>query len=192
MENGNGADKLIASILEEAHAQASAIEWKSAEAISEIKKRLEDGKEAIREEFTQKAQAARELTLATARTNAELAGRKELLARKRALIDRAFDAARERICALTGAEREELLKKLLSRECEGSEVIRPAPRDRKALETLVSACGVKGLELGADDGAITDGFTVEGANYVKNCSFDSLMEEARASAESEVTKVLFN
>ena len=87
MENNNGADKLITSILEEAHEQASAIEWKSSEAVAQIKKKLEDDREAVRDEFTEKAREAREMTLATYRTNAELQGRKDLLGRKRSMID---------------------------------------------------------------------------------------------------------
>ena len=81
MENNNGADKLITSILQEAHEQASAIEWKSAETVAELKKKLERDLESVRDEFTKKAADAKEMQLATARTNAELQGRKELLAR---------------------------------------------------------------------------------------------------------------
>ena len=188
MENGAGADKLIASILEEAHAQASAIEWKSTEAIAAIKQRLEEGKEALREEFTQKAMAEREMKLATARTNAELAGRKELLARKRALIDRAYEQAGEQICALTGEKRSALLKKLIKAECEGGETIHPSAKDRAALERIAAEAGLK---LGENDETAIDGFMIEGANYVKNCSFAALMEEIKAATEAEVTKALF-
>ena len=66
MENNNGADKLITTILQEAHEQASAIEWKSAETIASIRKKLENDREAVRDEFTRRAQEAREMTLATA------------------------------------------------------------------------------------------------------------------------------
>ena len=87
MDTNNGAEKLIASILEEARADAAAIEWKSTEDINAVRQKLEADKEVLRDEFTQKASRQRELTLATARTNAELTGRKRLLVRKRALID---------------------------------------------------------------------------------------------------------
>ncbi len=192
MEKENGADKLITGILEEAREQASAIEWKSGETISAIKKKLEDDREAVRDEFTAKAQAARELTLKTARTNAELTGRKELLSRKRGLIDEAYSAAYERMCAFEGAKREELIKKLLQRECEPSAAVRPSKKDAELIAALLPGTGIEGLSLGEIDPDITDGFSVAGTNYYKNCSFAALMEEVRSFTETEVTKSLFD
>lgn len=191
MENGSGAEKLIASILEEAHAQASAIEWKSTEAISEIKKRLEEGKEALREEFTQRAAAEKEMKLATARTNAELAGRKELLARKRGLIESAYEKAFAVISGEKGPRREALLKKLIEAECEGGEKLHPAGRDRELIAKLLPDFAEKGLTLGENDESIDSGFTLEGSNYFKDCSFAALMEEVKSATETEVTKALF-
>ncbi len=191
MENNNGADKLITTILQEAHEQASAIEWKSAEVISEIKKKLQDDREAVREEFTEKAREARELTLSTARTNAQLQGRKDLLSRKRSLIDEAYASAYRSICAVTGEKRESLLKKLLTRECEGGETVRPAEKDRALLEKLLPACGIAGLRLGETDPELTDGFSLMGKNYYKDCSLRALLEEVRADTEAEVTEKLF-
>ena len=191
MENNNGADKLITTILQEAHEQASAIEWKSAEVIASIKKKLEDDREAVKDEFTRKAQEAREMTLATARTNAQLQGRKELLSRKRSLIDEAYSSAYKSICALTGERREALLKKLLSRECESGDTVRPAAKDRAIIEKLLSSCGVAGLKLGENDPDMTDGFSLMGKNYYKDCSLRALLEEVRTATESEVTEKLF-
>ena len=189
MENNNGADKLISSILQEAHEQAAAIEWHSTEAISEIRRRLEDSKAALRDEFTKKAADARELTLATARTNAELTARKELLSAKRALIDEAYRAAEGSICALTGEKREALLKKLLARESEGRETVCPSEKDRELIEKL--AADMPLLTLGEVDPSIRDGFTLHGPNYRKNCSFAALMEEVRQLTEAGVAGKLF-
>ena len=191
MENNNGADKLITSILQEAHEQASAIEWRSAEAVSEIKQRLAQSLESVRDEFTKKAADAREMQLATARTNAELQGHKDLLFRKRALIGKAYSEAYGRICALEGEKRDALLLKLLERECEGGETVRPSEKDRTAVEKLLRSCSKAGLSLGETDPAISDGFSIMGRNYYKDCSFAALLDEARALTESEVTEKLF-
>ncbi len=191
MENNNGADKLITSILQEAHEQASAIEWKSAETVAELKKKLERDLESVRDEFTKKAADAKEMQLATARTNAELQGRKELLARKRALIGEAYSAACRRVCSLTGEKREALLMKLLERECEGGETVRPAAKDRDLIEKLLPACSKAGLILGEPDPDIDDGFSLMGSNYYKDCSFGALLDEVRTATESEVTGKLF-
>ena len=191
MENNNGADKLITSILQEAHEQASAIEWKSAETVAELKKKLERDLESVRDEFTKKAADAKEMQLATARTNAELQGRKELLARKRALIGEAYSAAYKRICALTGEKREALIKKLLERECEGGETVRPAAKDRDMIAALLPVCKKTGLALGEADPEIEDGFSLTGKNYYKDCSFKALLDEVWTLTESEVTGKLF-
>ncbi|MBO4562829.1 MAG: hypothetical protein J5772_04375 [Clostridia bacterium] len=192
METGNGADKLITSILEEAHAQASAVEWHATEAVDAIRKKLEADRERLKEEFDEKARSAREETLARARTNAELSARKELLKKKRGLIDEAYRAAYEGVCALTGEKREALLKKLIGRECEGGETLLPSEKDREYLEKLIPAMEGLGLKLGENEKDLTDGFVIRGANYVKNCSFEALMEEVRAATQADVVKTLFN
>lgn len=192
METSNGAEKLIASILEEARSEAAAIEWKSTEEVSAIKQRLEAEKEALRDEFTEKAARQRELALATARTNAELTGRKRLLVRKRALIDEAYSKAYKRITSLAGAEREALLKRLLERECEGGETVCPAEKDAETVRALIGTCSIPGLKAGEADPSITDGFILKGVNYVKNCSFSALMEEVRQATSSKVAGILFN
>ncbi|MBO4849111.1 MAG: V-type ATP synthase subunit E [Clostridia bacterium] len=189
--DNKGADKLISSILEEAHAQASAIEWHATEAVDAIRKKLDRDRELLREEFDEKARAAREESMARARTNAELAARKDLLARKRGLIDEAYGKAYESVCALSGEKREALLKALLERECEGGETVCPSEKDRAALEKLLPLVKGLDLKLGETDHAVTDGFVIKGENYVKGCSFEALMDEVRASTQADVVKALF-
>lgn len=192
METGNGADKLITTILEEAREQAAAIEWHANEAIDAIRKKLEQDREAVRDEFTAKAQAERELILKTSATNARLQSRKELLAGKREVIDRAYEEAYRSICALQGEKRSALLLHMLNAECEGGETVRPSQKDREALEALVGRCGPKGLEIGETDPSVQDGFTVVGSNFIKDCSFDALLKESRAGLDARVTGILFN
>lgn len=191
MDTGNSAEKLIASIVEEAQSQAAAIEANAEETVAAVRRRLDEDRERLKEEFDLKARAAREETLARARTNAELAARKELLARKRALIDEAYTDAYEKLCAVDGEEREALLGRLLKRECEGYETVCPSEKDRAALEKLIASSGIPGLTLGETDGTLTDGFNLYGKNYFKCCSFAALMEEVRSATQSGVTEILF-
>ena len=147
---------------------------------------------SLRDEFTQKASRQRELTLATARTNAELTGRKRLLVRKRALIDEAYAKAYKRIAALDGEGRAALLKRLLERECEGGETVCPAEKDLETVRALIEGGAVSGVSVGEADPSITDGFIIKGSNYVKNCSFDALMEEVRQLTSAKAAELLFN
>lgn len=189
MDTGNSAEKLIASILEEAHKYAAAAEARANEEAAEINRRLDEERERLRAEFEDKARAVREEALARARTNAELAARKDLLARKRALIDETYTEAYRRLCAMEGAERDALIEKLLKRECEGGETVRPAPRDRAAIERLAASMDIT---VGEDDPDVADGFTVRGKNFFKCCSFGELMEEARAAFMNDTVKKLFD
>lgn len=191
METGNGADKLITTILEEAREQAAAIEWHSNENIAAINAKLERGREALREEFTLRAKNERELILKTAVTNARLENGKELLKGKRAVIDRAYEEAAKAVCALEGEKRASLLLSMLRRECEGGETVHASEKDRAALEKAIAACPELRLKLGGD-AEVSDGFTLEGSNYYKDCSFAALMEQARAATESEVCGILFD
>ena len=191
MENGNGAEKLITSILEEARKAAELISERASFRVEEVNKKLEEDRAILNEEFTKKAQALREDTLAKARTNAELESRKKLLEKKRGLLDEAYEAARCAVCGLEGEKREAVLRALIARECEGGELVRPAEKDRALVEKLVSASD-KGLKLGENAEGITDGFVLEGSNYYKDCSFAALMEEVRQNTSADTVKKLFD
>ena len=106
-------------------------------------------------------------------------------------IDEAYASAYKKLCGLSGEKREALIKKLIARECEGSEVVCPSAKDRGIVEKLLPSCGISGLTLGETDGTISDGFTLKGNNYYKNCSFEALLAEVRTVTEAEVTKKLF-
>ena len=187
----NGADKLITSILEEAHKAAADMEKRAEERAQAIRRQLDEDMEGVREELSRKAELAREETLARAAVNSELAARKELLEKKRALIDEAYAKAMSGLSSLSGEKREGLMKKLLSRECAGGETVCPAEKDRKLIEKLIAESGLE-LKLGESDPAIEDGFTVKGVNFVKDCSFAALMEEVKGETLSSVAKRLFN
>ena len=191
MDNTKGADRLIASIMEDAQAQADALEAQAAEEAAAIRKKLDEDREKLRKEFSERAEAERADTIRRAVTNAELEGRKELLAKKRELIDRAYSEAYDRLCGMQGAERDRILKKLLRTECEGGETICPASADREALSRLVGACGVPGLTLGNTQGGIQGGFVVKGSNFIKDCSFKALMESVRSETLERVAEILF-
>lgn len=189
MDNNSGADKLINSILEDAQKEAAAIEAQAEAEVAAIRARLDEGREKLRDEFAERAAKEREDILKRAATNAELDGRKELLSRKRALIDEAYDKAFERLCAFRGEERRAVLKKLIEREASGTEELRPAAADREALSALVAGTG---LRLGANAEGISGGFMLVGDNFVKNCSFEALMEDVKSRTLEKAAKILFD
>ncbi len=193
MDTNNGAEKLINTIMDEARAAARKTEEDAAAAVAAIKQKLDDDKLALRAEYAERAERVKQDAIARALTNAELESRKELLGRKRGLLDRAFSEAYKRICTLPENERAALLKKLLLAECEGGEVIHPAPKEH--MEDIVAEAAKSlpgGLTLGAEDAEIRSGFTVEGRGYYKNCSFTAVLEAAKEACEADVAKTLFD
>lgn len=188
MDNGSGAEKLINSIIDDARAQAKQIEADAEARVRAVNARLEADRETLRAEFAERTEAIRRDTVARAVTAAELDARKELLAKKRGLVDRAFAEAYKRVCTLPDDKRSALLLKLLKAECEGGEIIHPAPKENMA--AVVEQAGL-GLKLGEPDEAIRSGFTVEGKGFFKNCSFTAVLEGARENCETEVAKLLF-
>lgn len=191
MDNSNGADRLIAGIIEAAHAEAQAIEAEASREVAAIKEKLLDDKERLKDEFARKAQAEREDVIKRAAVNAELDGRRETLKRKHELLHRAYSMAAEKLSALEGPEREAFLAKLLKRECSGFETVRPAKGDEAALAKLISSSGIEGLKLGEAADGIGGGFILEGENYVKDCSFDAFMNEIEAETLKKAAAVLF-
>lgn len=190
MDTGNSAEKLIASILEDAQKQAAAVEARANEEAEAIRRRLEEDRESMKTEFAEKARLVREEAMARARTNAELAARKDLLARKRGLIDETYAEAYRRLCAIEGAEREAVIAKLMKRECESGVTVRPAPRDRAAVVRIAAEMDID-VNVGEDDPDVTDGFTLRGGNYFKSCSFAELMDEAKTAFMNDTVKKLF-
>ena len=193
MDTNTGAEKLVNTIMDEARAAAKKTEADSALAVAAVRQRLDEGRDEIRAEYAAKAESVRQDTIARALTNAELEARKSLLAKKRALMDRAFAEAYKRICTLPEDRRAALLKKLLLAECEGGETIHPAPReDMAGIVAEVSKSFAEGLTLGDADESIRNGFTVEGRGYYKNCSFTAVLEAAKEACETDVAAALFD
>lgn len=192
MADTNGAEKLIKSIMEEAHVQAAAAEDRAEAEAEAVRTRFAQEREKLRAEYEERARSAREDILAKARTGAELSSRKDRLGRRTALIEDAYGEAYSRLVSLSGEEREKVLKKLIERECEGSETLRPAEKDRAALEKLIAMLPEKALTLGENDPDIEAGFTLYGANYFKDCSFRALMDEMRETTKTAVAAALFN
>lgn len=193
MDSNQGAEKLINTIMDEARASARKTEEDAAAAVAAIKQRLEEDRDAVHREFAERAEQIKQDTIARAVTNAELEARKSLLAKKRALMDRAFSEAYKRICTLPEDERAAFLKKLLLTECRGGEVIHPAPReDMRSVVAEAAKSLPGGLTLGDEDESIRNGFSVEGKGFYKNCSFTAVLEAEKELCETDVAKVLFN
>lgn len=199
MANGiNNADKLLARILDDAKAEAAKIEAVAAAEVEAIAAKAEKEAAAITADAEKKADAARHDTIAHAETAAKLEARKQALGARRAVLDEAFEAALEKLCAMEGEARTALNVKMLLREAAGGERVVFAaaeePFSGAVLEEAnraLAAAGRKALVPGGRDADIRGGFRLLGGGYEKDCSFEAMLREARDRLEGGVAKLLF-
>ncbi len=166
------------------------------------------------------ADAQAEVDAIAARTNAEadetekrrlltagIEARKNTLAAKRALLDEAFAAAVENLCALAPEAYAALVTGLVAAGAEtGSEKLCVPAAHRERFEkpylggkTMLALCnealekaGKPGkLTLGADAARFTGGALLAGEETDVDCSFEALVASYRDAHEAEVYSLLF-
>ena len=199
MANENGAEKLIERILAEARQDAEAVLQQADDQAGRLNGAAQAEADAIRTAAEAKGNKIREEILERCRTNAKLDARKHILAAKRGLMEEAFDLAERRLEEMSGKERDDVLRGMLQRECQGGETILPAPKDVEAMAALIAVVNAgfasenkAALTLGPAEPSLKGGFLVRAQGYEKNCSFTALMRELRESKQTDVADILFS
>ena len=194
----NSAQKLIDRIISEARDEAEAMLDAAAGEAERTLLVARDDIFKIDEEAELKAKQLREAELEKSRPNAALDSRKYALKTKRQLVDEAFALAADKLNAMEQAKRLELIKKLLLKEAEGGELIKPAKADRQLIASALDAvnaalkeAGKAALSMDNADAGIDGGFVLTANGYEKNCSFAALLRDVRAQEESAVAAILF-
>lgn len=189
--NGN-ADRLAERILGDARADAERTLAEARSAADALKAAYEKQMQELSADFLKKRDDAVRGVLEGAKTRAFIDGRKAALAKKRAVIERAFELAAQRLSRLPDAERKAIIQNVLLRETEGGETIVSAANDRALVERIVSELSERKLSLSAEDAPFPHGCVVRGNGYEKDCSFSSILNEARGRHETDVAKLLFD
>lgn len=194
MEQGSNtsASKLSSRILDEARAEANKIAADAKAAADAENAMLLKRAEEIKADYAKKREQSVSSVLDGANTRAAIDGRKAALAKKRAVIEKAFDETYAKMLSLSDADRKTILKGVLLRETEGGECIVPAKKDRELLKALAAELADRKLTLSDEDADCASGCILHGKGYEKDCSFRSVLLEVREDAETEVSKLLFN
>lgn len=135
------------------------------------------------------------------RLNAGLSARKNTLAAKRAVIDEAFSRALTTLCALSGAQWEELITRLIVANCPSGTVrLRVPAADREKytasgdgkplLDRLAESLG-RPLALDTEAADCRGGALLIGEDVDVDLSFETLLASVRETQEREVAALLF-
>ena len=132
-----------------------------------------------------------------AESNAALAVRRERLAARQELIGKVFDEARRQLMAMKADEYLRIVLRFLS-ECEikGGETLclsanAARVRGDSAMVSINDAIAPKKLVFGAVTDEIEGGFILLSGESRQVCSFEAVIEQARAEMETEVAGILF-
>lgn len=147
--------------------------------------------------------------LKAAKTNFERFAKKEILFKKKELIEELFKVAHSKLKALNDIELFDLVKKHIQKEnITGNEIIKVnkseygkylslfssgKPSDLVVLDKLNRALGEGyNLKLGKDHVDIDGGFIIESENFDIDFSFASILNVIKESDETMIANILFN
>jgi hypothetical protein len=131
---------------------------------------------------------------------AELDERKELLEKKRALMDEAFTLASAKLSAMPVVEKRAFFqKKLLENAMGGETLMIGADKAQwfdeqfftEANAALIKAGKTAGLTRAAEKRAGCEGFALGAGGVEIRCTFDALLDEARSFQEQQIVEDLF-
>lgn len=127
---------------------------------------------------------------------AELELRKQLLAKKRLVINEAFDAAKEQLCAQPKAVTRAFLLESVAKTAQGDEkLLVGADHDEWFDDSFLSELNQKlGGKLTLEEGrrqGVTGAVLLRGGTEVY-ITYESLVSNARIDLETEIAKILFN
>jgi len=175
--------------------------------LDDAQKMAEELKAASREKIegmhrAMLSQAERDAAALEQRTlrMAELDARKELLGKKRALIDEAFALAGEKLAAASAGEKRAFFLKEIARCAAGNETLTVGAQSAEWFDDGFLADANAALEKAGKPGRLTlaeerradcAGVILAANGAEVRCTFDALLEEARAGMEQDVAAELF-
>lgn len=195
------AEKIVEKILSDARAEAQRVlesaHAQAAQIREQAQREAQRQRELILAQAQQEAQSRRRAQIAAATAEA----RNVVLESKRALLERAFKQAAERIAAMPMPDYKNWLLRLIVQAVEtGDEEVILSPADRQTLgeaflkeaNAQLAKHGKKGaLRLSVETRDIGRGFILKGTNSETNVTMATLLRRAKDELEIEVAQMLF-
>lgn len=192
----NGIEKITQRIEADAQAEIDRILSEAREEADQITGRYKAQAEAEAASLAarnKKTAAEREERLVSV---AQMEARKVQLAAKQEMVEKAYDLALEKLCAMPDAQYTEVLAGLLVQaSSNGREEAIFSPEDRervgKAAVDKANAASGKQLKLSKETRPLKGGFVLRDENIEVNCTFDTLVRLEKAETTGAVVKKLF-
>lgn len=190
----NGIENIIKKIADEAKAESEKV---LSDARGEADAILTGYKEKVAEK---KADADARAASRAEENRLRLVGgyrldeRQKTLAKKQELISSAFDAAYEKLAALKGTERADVLARLALRAAggESGEVILSAEDKASLADDVAKKISENsGLKISDEVRPISGGLVLKRGATEVNCTFRALVDEMREAMSREVADILF-
>lgn len=192
----NGIEKITQRIEADAQTEIDRILSAAQEEADQITGRYKaqaDAEAASLAARNEKSAAEREERLVSV---AQMEARKVQLAAKQEMVEKAYDLALEKLCAMPDAQYTEVLAGLLVQaSSNGREEAIFSPEDRervgKAAVDKANAASGKQLKLSQETRPLKGGFVLRDENIEVNCTFDTLVRLEKAETTGAVVKKLF-
>ena len=198
----NGIEKITEKILSDGQAEAAAI-------LADAKKEADSIVASYQAEAAEKKQKLAELAEVQAAeqerriiSSAELDARKTILARKQALIAKAFDATKKKITTMDEPSYIDFLCTLAAQSVlDGKEEVVLSAEDSQkfgqkvvdgANKILQQAGKVGELTLSSENRPIVGGLVLKGRELEINCALDTVISLLKDDLSSEVAAALLN
>ena len=188
----NGIEKITQRIEADAQAEIDRILSEAREEADQITGRYK-AQAASLAARNEKSAVEREERLVSV---AQMEARKVQLAAKQEMVEKAYDLALEKLCAMPDARYTEVLAGLLVQaSSNGREEAIFSPEDRervgKAAVDKANAASGKQLKLSKETRPLKGGFVLRDENIEVNCTFDTLVRLEKAETTGAVVKKLF-
>lgn len=192
----DGIEKITAKIAEDARREAEDLLAQAGAEADAILAQARAEAQRRTAELAEKGRLAADERAERLASVAQLDARKKELAAKQELLDRAFDRALERLCALEGKEQIALLAGLAAQASRtGTEqiILRPEDRARIGAEVVERANALRGASftLAEETRPIRGGVLLADGRVETNCAFETLVRLQRESMAGEVAALLF-
>ncbi|HIU18702.1 MAG TPA: V-type ATP synthase subunit E [Candidatus Limiplasma stercoravium] len=194
------AQAILQKIEDDARAAAQAAKDEAQQRVQSLKEDSSARLKRMHDDMIAQAGRESEELAGRMRRMAELDGRKLLLQAKRDLIDEAFAAALDALCAQSAKKRRAFFLRQAVEAAAGTETLIVGANAAdwydaaflKELNKALAAQGKPGKVTASDDlrQGVT-GLVLSGGGTEVSCTLESLLDNARGTMETEVAQILF-